>query len=109
MKPAIVAALAVALGTVCGAASAGPTGNEIGPNLVANGGFESALTGWTASGFQLLGYDYGIDSSFAHGGSSSFQGGAIDSIVPGDPSPPPVRAAVPVAPWRLWLGRKLGA
>jgi len=39
----------------------------------------------------------------------ALEGGAIDSIVPGDPSPPPVRAAVPVAPWRLWLGRKLGA
>lgn len=23
--------------------------------------------------------------------------------------PPPIRAVVPVAPWRLWLGRKLGA
>ena len=39
----------------------------------------------------------------------ALEGGAIDSIVPGDPSPPPVRAAVPVASWRLWLGRKLGA
>jgi len=39
----------------------------------------------------------------------ALEGGAIDSIVPGDPSPPPLRAAVPVAPWRLWLGRKLGA
>ncbi len=28
-------------------------------------------------------------------------------FAPGEPSP--VRAAVPVAPWRLWLGRKLGA
>ena len=34
--------------------------------------------------------------------------GSYDSLVPGD-MPPPVRAAVPVAPWRLWLGRKLGA
>lgn len=31
--------------------------------------------------------------------------GSLDSLVPGE-SPPPVRA-VPVAPWRLWLGRKL--
>ena len=31
-----------------------------------------------------------------------------DSLVPGE-SPPPMRPApVPVAPWRLWLGRKLG-
>ena len=34
--------------------------------------------------------------------------GAYDTLVPGE-SPPPMRAAVPVAPWRLWLGRKLGA
>ena len=34
--------------------------------------------------------------------------GTYDSLVPGD-LPPPMRAAVPVAPWRLWLGRKLGA
>jgi len=39
----------------------------------------------------------------------ALEGGAIDSIVPGDPAPRPLRAAVPVAPWRLWLGRKLGA
>lgn len=34
--------------------------------------------------------------------------GDYDTRVPGE-SPPPARAAVPVAPWRLWLGRKLGA
>ena len=34
--------------------------------------------------------------------------GSIDSLVPGESPPPPIRAAVPVAPWRLWLGRKLG-
>jgi hypothetical protein len=34
--------------------------------------------------------------------------GALDSIAPGD-APPRARTAVPVAPWRLWLGRKLGA
>ena len=34
--------------------------------------------------------------------------GDCDTLVPGE-SPPPMRAAVPVAPWRLWLGRKLGA
>ena len=34
--------------------------------------------------------------------------GSYDSMIPGE-TPPPVRAAVPVAPWRLWLGRKLGA
>ena len=34
--------------------------------------------------------------------------GAYDSMIPGE-TPPPMRAVVPVAPWRLWLGRKLGA
>jgi hypothetical protein len=34
--------------------------------------------------------------------------GVYDSLPPGE-TPPPMRAAVPVAPWRLWLGRKLGA
>ena len=38
----------------------------------------------------------------------ALQNGAYDSQAPGD-MPPPVRAVVPVAPWRLWLGRKLGA
>jgi hypothetical protein len=33
--------------------------------------------------------------------------GNYDTLVPGE-SPPPRRAVVPVAPWRLWLGRKLG-
>jgi hypothetical protein len=32
--------------------------------------------------------------------------GHYDSLVPGEHAP--ARAAVPVAPWRLWLGRKLG-
>ena len=34
--------------------------------------------------------------------------GDYDTLAPGE-LPPPMRAAVPVAPWRLWLGRKLGA
>jgi hypothetical protein len=34
--------------------------------------------------------------------------GLYDTQVPGE-TPPPRRATVPVAPWRLWLGRKLGA
>ena len=34
--------------------------------------------------------------------------GTYDTLAPGEP-PPPMRAAVPVAPWRLWLGRKLGS
>jgi hypothetical protein len=34
--------------------------------------------------------------------------GVYDSLLPGE-APPVARAAVPVAPWRLWLGRKLGA
>jgi hypothetical protein len=33
--------------------------------------------------------------------------GDCDTLVPAQ-SPPPMRAVVPVAPWRLWLGRKLG-
>jgi hypothetical protein len=33
--------------------------------------------------------------------------GSLDTLVPGA-CPPPTCAAVPVAPWRLWLGRKLG-
>ena len=33
--------------------------------------------------------------------------GVYDSLPPGEQ--PPRRAVVPVAPWRLWLGRKLGA
>ncbi len=31
-----------------------------------------------------------------------------DSLTPWE-AVPPARAAAPVAPWRLWLGRKLGA
>ena len=38
----------------------------------------------------------------------ALQQGAYDTLPPGE-LPPPIRAAVPVAPWRLWLGRKLGA
>ena len=34
--------------------------------------------------------------------------GSYDSLIPGE-TPPPPRAAVAVAPWRLWLGRKLGS
>ena len=34
--------------------------------------------------------------------------GSYGSMIPGE-TPPPVRAAVPVAPWRLWLGRQLGS
>jgi hypothetical protein len=33
--------------------------------------------------------------------------GSYDTLPPGES--PPMRTAVPVAPWRLWLGRKLGA
>ena len=32
--------------------------------------------------------------------------GHYDSLAPGEAMP--VRTVVPVAPWRLWLGRKLG-
>jgi len=33
--------------------------------------------------------------------------GDYSTLAPGET--PPMRPAVPVAPWRLWLGRKLGA
>lgn len=33
--------------------------------------------------------------------------GDYSTLAPGQA--PPIRAVVPVAPWRLWLGRKLGA
>ena len=81
MKAIRMAAVGAALmGTAISGAFAGPTASEQGPNLVTNGGFESNLSGWTTSGFALLGFDYGIDSSFAHSGANSFQGGAIDSL-----------------------------
>jgi PEP-CTERM motif-containing protein len=75
----LTAMAAVLVGTTA-AAVAGPAGAEQGPNLVTNGSFESNLTGWTASGFASLGFDYGIDTASAHTGSKSFQGGAIDSL-----------------------------
>ena len=37
----------------------------------------------------------------------ALEAGDYSTLTPGDPQP--IRAAVPVAPWRLWLGRKLGA
>jgi len=46
-----------------------------------------------------MGTAFALDEALERGG--------YDTLAPGD-SPPPVRAAVPVAPWRLWLGRKLG-
>lgn len=36
----------------------------------------------------------------------ALENGSYDSMPPREA---PLRAAVPVAPWRLWLGRKLGA
>src|SRR5438552_3035571 len=66
--------------TIWSRRSSRPAGNEQGPNLVTNGSFESNLTGWTASGFASLGFDYGIDSTTAHTGTNSFQGGALDSL-----------------------------
>ena len=38
----------------------------------------------------------------------ALQGGGYSTLTPGE-LPPPIRAIVPVAPWRLWLGRKLCA
>jgi len=37
----------------------------------------------------------------------ALESGDYSTLTPGDV--PPMRAVVPVAPWRLWLGRKLGA
>lgn len=34
--------------------------------------------------------------------------GDCDTLVPGNFPSIPMRIAVPVAAWRLWLGRKLG-
>jgi hypothetical protein len=47
-----------------------------------------------------MGTAFALDEALEHG--------SYNSLIPGD-SPPPMRAAVPVAPWRLWLGRKLGS
>jgi len=81
MKPIRATALAVALVSASVTnALAGPVGNEQGPNLVTNASFESNLTGWTTSGFAGVGFDFGIDSTMAHTGSRSFQGGAIESL-----------------------------
>jgi len=49
------------------------------------------------------------DMGTAFGLDEAIESGSIDSVVPGDPSPPPMRASTPVSSWRLWLGRKLGA
>jgi len=71
---------AVLAGAPLAGALAGPAADEQGPNLVANGGFESSLAGWSTSGFVSLGYDYQVDSGLAHSGSNSFAGGAIESL-----------------------------
>ena len=77
---ALAAALIVATGST---AFASPVGNETGPNLVANGSFEStsfiAGSGWTASGFISEGFDYFVDTNpaDAQDGTHSFAGGGI--------------------------------
>ena len=38
----------------------------------------------------------------------ALEAGDYSTLTPGD-QPAAIRAAVPVAPWRLWLGRKLGS
>jgi|KBSMisStandDraft_5_1062788.scaffolds.fasta_scaffold54411_3 PEP-CTERM motif len=76
----VTAVAAVLAGAAMTGSLAGPVANEQGPNLVANGGFESNLAGWSPSGFVALDYDYRIDSTFANTGSRSFAGGAIDSL-----------------------------
>lgn len=44
--------------------------------LVANGGFEAGLDGWTTTGFQLQGYDHGV-GDVARSGSQAFYGGGV--------------------------------
>jgi hypothetical protein len=68
MRAAILAAWAVALTSALPSVSAGSPGVAVGPNIVVNGGFESGLAGWSTSGFQIQGFDFGIDS-FAHTGT----------------------------------------
>jgi hypothetical protein len=80
MKVAIAVAVAGALASALPSVSAGTVGSEIGPNLVSNGGFESGLAGWSATGFQLQDFDFGVDGALAHTGSNSFKGGAIESL-----------------------------
>ena len=74
MKVVIVAAFAGALAGAVPSVSAGPVGNEVGPNLVSNGGFELGLAGWSTSGFQLQDYDFGVDGSFAHAEATRSRG-----------------------------------
>ena len=51
---------------------------------------------------------YLADMGTAFALDEALEMGDYSTLVPGD-TPPPMRAVVPVAPWRLWLGRKLGA
>lgn len=62
--------------------------------------FVRAATPRRAPELADMGTAFALDEAVQHG--------SYDSIVPGDSPPPTIRAAVPVAPWRLWLGRKLG-
>lgn len=79
-------AFAIAAAAAASSVSAGPVSAEFGPNLVANGGFESsnavAGSGWTTSGFIGEGFDHFLDSdpTHAHGGTRSFAGGAVGSF-----------------------------
>lgn len=64
----------VAVSAICASMSASAA-----PNLITNGGFESGLSGWTATGFFAQGFDYGVDDQ-AHSGLSAFYGGAIGDV-----------------------------
>lgn len=83
---AILSALCLVFAAPCAAAYAGPIVDETGPNLIANGGFESSSTiggsSWTTSGFVSEGFDNFIDiaSVDAHSGSQSFAGGGIGAL-----------------------------
>jgi hypothetical protein len=71
--------IAAASGLLATSASASRVELKLGPNLVANGGFESGLSGWSTTGFFAQGFDFGVDGQ-AHTGNNAFFGGAIGGL-----------------------------
>jgi hypothetical protein len=62
------------LALACGSASAFPVSDEVGPNLVVNGGFETGdLTGWTFQGIQDN--EVFVDASNPHTGTYALKEG----------------------------------